>query len=94
MVGNLSNSRDNSENTGPPLERVIHDVDGTQLTSERVLHNHNICPQALKDLIKGALEPLPTDPVPTSIELKKIIITRDSLGGLALSCEVWYETVE
>ena len=79
MVGNLNNSVVNSDNTEAVPERVIID--------------HNINPLTLRNLIKNSLEPLPTDPVPTRIVINNIIITKDSTGGLALSCDVFYECV-
>ena len=75
---NLSNSGNNTDHQEPV----------------RIIHNHNINPQAIRDLIKGALEPLPTDPVQTHIVISNISITKTPVGSLGLSCEVAFETTE
>ena len=57
----------------------------------RVTSNHGIDCQALRELIKGALDPLPVDPVPSRIVINNIVITRNEEGGLAFQCEVFFE---
>ena len=50
--------------------------------------HHNIDPEILRDKIKGALDPLLVDPVPTRIIIDNIIITKDEKGSLTVTCEV------
>ena len=57
----------------------------------RLIRNHEANPQAIKDLIKGSLQPLHTDPIPTRIVLNDIVVTKDREGRLALTCNVLYE---
>ena len=57
----------------------------------RIISNHGINPQSLRELIKGALDPLPVDPVPSRIVINNIVITKDEEGGLAFQCEVFFE---
>ena len=75
---NLSNSGNNTDHQEPV----------------RIIHNHNINSQTVRGLIKGALEPLPTDPVPTHIVISNISITKNPVGLLGLSCEVAFEATE
>ena len=59
----------------------------------RIISNHGINPQSLRELIKGALDPLPVDPVPSRVVIGDIVITRDGEGNLTFSCEVFFEGV-
>ena len=52
---------------------------------------HYISHERIRDLIKGALDPLPADPVPKSILIHNIIITHSETRGLDITCEVLFE---
>ena len=80
MVGNLSGNNipgDRSDQNEPP--RVT-----------RIIRNHSINHNRLKDLIKGSLDPLVVDPVPSKILISNIVITRTTEGVIDISCDVAY----
>ena len=80
MVGNLSGNNipgDRSDQNEPP--RVT-----------RIIRNHSITHNRLKDLIKGSLDPLVVDPVPSKILISNIVITRTTEGVIDISCDVAY----
>ena len=58
---------------------------------QRILINHNINHEILRDLLKGTLNPLPLSAVPTSIHIQNIVVTKASDGRLSLECEVDFE---
>ena len=82
MVGNLSGNNipgDRSDQNEPRAPRVT-----------RIIRNHNINHDRIKDLIKGSLDPLVVDPVPTKILISNIVITRTAEGVIDISCDVAY----
>ena len=58
----------------------------------RVVYNHNIDHQLIRDLLGNALDPLVVDPIPTRVVLHNIDIRRTVEGEVSISCEVLYET--
>ena len=72
----VGNLRDSNNDQAVPLERIIAD--------------HNINQDTIRDLIQGSLEPLPLDPIPSNIIIKNIVITRNREGRLNITCEVLF----
>ena len=58
--------------------------------SEILSRNHNERPATIIELLKGSLEAVPVDPIPTEITISNIVISRDSQGGLTITCNVTY----
>ena len=56
----------------------------------RLRRDHNIERETILKLIKDALEPLQTDPVPERIVINNIQIFREESGDIAITCEVSY----
>ena len=83
MVGNLIN-RDNlgdgNNQDGFGNHRVT-----------RIVRNHNINHSLIRDLIKGALDPLVVDPVPSKVLISNIEITRDLNGLVSIECDVTFQ---
>ena len=80
MVSNLSNRNnagDRSDQNEPESPRVT-----------RIIRNHNINHGIVKDLIKGSLDPLIVDPIPSKILISDIVITRSSEGVIDINCDV------
>ena len=83
MVGGLGSGNNPGQSSNNTSELLL-----------RVTHNHNIDPQAIRDLIKGALDLLPVDPIPTRILISDIVITRNPTNvqsPLELRCQVSYQ---
>ena len=83
MVGNLSSGNNSNESSGNQAQLL-----------QRVTHNHNIDPQTIRDLIKGALDPLPVDPIPTKILISNIVVTKNPnsvQNPLELRCQVSFQ---
>ena len=74
MVGQLSDSKNHSKHPVPVAVRLTKD--------------HNIQPQTIRELIKGALDPLVVDPIPSRIVINDIAITNDGEGRLSIECRV------
>ena len=53
-----------------------------------ITNNHGISPRALRELIKGSLDPLLVDPVPSRVVIEDIVVKKDEEGVLSISCEV------
>ena len=62
--------------------------------SEILRENHYETPETIIRLLKGALDPIIVDPIPSNITLSDIVISRDSQGGLTITCNVSYEIEE
>ena len=56
----------------------------------RVIDNHNINHETLRELLKRALNPLDLHTVPSKLQLSDIIVTRNQYNELSLRCEVTY----
>ena len=81
MVGNLSNQDNQGDrNNQNGFVRVT-----------RIVRNHNINHNLLRDLIKSSLDPMIVDPVPTKIIISDIVITRNSNGLVSIECDVSFE---
>ena len=52
--------------------------------------NHNIRPEVIRLMIQRALDRIEVDPIPQSIKLSNIVITRDGNDNLGIECEVSY----
>ena len=57
----------------------------------RLVVDHNTSHESIRRLIQGALNPLVVDPIPQSVLIHNIVITRELDGQLAISCEVAFE---
>ena len=89
MVGNLSQPEDLGDDRGGQDDRHSQNPNNPQ----RIESNHNIEHSELRRLIQGSLNPLIVDPVPTSIRIYNITITRDDRNRLDIYCDVSYEAV-
>ena len=58
---------------------------------QRILFNHSLDHQFLRNLLKEALNPLPLCAVPTSIHIHSIVVTKTAEGRVCLDCEVEFE---
>ena len=89
MVGNLSNSNSgNSDNSNGNRGNQANPVNELPV---RVIANHNFDHNRIRELIQGALGPIPVDPVPTKIVIKDIVITNSRDRGLSINCQVLFE---
>ena len=89
MVGNLS--RENNQDPGRRDQSSGNSRN--QGDGIRVERNHNIDHNTIRRLIQGSLGPLIVDPVPTSVRIYNIVITKDNRDRLDIHCDVSYETV-
>ena len=62
-------------------------IPGGQASILRVRVNHNISHNLIRDLIKGAITPLCVDPIPDSVHIHGIVVTRDSRGEVGIDCK-------
>ena len=82
--GGSSNGNSNSNRGGQDNRGGSHRV-------VRLVANHNTSHDSIRRLIQEALDPLVVDPVPHSVLIHNIVITREPSGRLAISCEVAFE---
>ena len=93
MVGRQSErdqSQGPSRNEGSGNPGNVN-IPGGQASILRVRVNHNISHNLIRDLIKGAITPLCVYPIPDSVHLHDIVVTRDSRGEVAIDCKVTFE---
>ena len=83
MVSNIGDTGNNSSDGNET---------GALSGERRIISNHNIDQGAIRDLLRGALNPLPLSTVPTSIHISSIVVTIDNEGKLVLRCEVSFES--
>ena len=83
MVGNLRNPNDSGDNNNQD------DFANQRVT--RIVRNHNVNHELIRDLIKGSLDPLVVDPVPSKILIHNIVITRNSGGLVNIECDVCFQ---
>ena len=69
--------------------RVVGLVSGED---QRVTSDHMVSHNQIRELIQSAIAPLRVDPVPTSVLIHNIVITKDTQGQLTIRCDVSYET--
>ena len=57
----------------------------------QLAEGHGFPAERIRQLIKNALDPIPTDPIPKSILLYNIVIKQVGPNNLEISCEVHYD---
>ena len=81
MVGNFQRPDSTSGGTG----QVGQNQSILILSSD-----HNISPTTIRRIIQDSLNPLPVNPIPTTVVISNIVITRNQRGELGICCEVSY----
>ena len=83
MVSNRNNNGGNS-GAGNSARPIIRE--------RRIISNHNIDHDAIRELLRGCLDPLPLSTIPTSVHIGAIVVAVNSEGKLTLRCQVSFET--
>ena len=71
-----------------PEGRNIHII---QVYPIQITQGHGFPSDRIRNLIRDALTPLPTDPVPKTILIQNIVITQIDATNLEITCDVLFE---